>query len=66
MLGTYRYPWWAHLIGWLIVTFVVSPIVKYAFSSMSEYGLFRVNLFSIIRFLAFIILSSSIDLNVCL
>jgi predicted secreted protein len=33
------------MIGWAIVLFVVSPLIKYAFSSMHDVGLFKVSSF---------------------
>ncbi|CAF0878898.1 unnamed protein product [Brachionus calyciflorus] len=29
-LGSYRYPYWAHLIGWAIIVINIGPLVKYA------------------------------------
>ena len=27
---SYHYPWWAHLIGWLVTAVMVAPIPMYA------------------------------------
>jgi hypothetical protein len=46
-LGSYRYPWWAHLIGWFIVAVIVAPLFKFAISAMIDGGVFKVRVLSV-------------------
>jgi hypothetical protein len=41
VLGTYRYPTWAHIIGWIIVLIIMSPIIKYFVSALYHSGILR-------------------------
>lgn len=43
VLGTYRYPLWAHMLGWLEVAIILSPLFRYGIASMISGGIFRVN-----------------------
>lgn len=42
VLGKYKYPYWAHIIGWLIVSIILSPLFKFAFEAMYNGGVFKV------------------------
>ena len=43
VLGSYKYPWWAHLIGRFIVAIITTPLIEFSLRSMVKGGIFRVN-----------------------
>lgn len=42
VLGSYRYPLWAHIIGWSIVAIILSPLLKHALMGMINAGIVKV------------------------
>lgn len=57
VLGSYKYPIWAHILGWLEVAIILSPLFRYGIASMMSGGIFRVRkiIISVIEFHSFIL-----------
>ena len=43
-LNDYRYPEWAHIIGWVIVAIILSPLLICFETALSKYNFKRVSI----------------------